>query len=264
MINNQHNIEYEALLQQALYGSLTADEQTRFDAFLRENSHYAEEYGTMKALETATANHTYPVQSNEYWRDFTNCTEKRLETYQAQKTQKLSPIRLLKKSVQQSIQHGHWMAPVLRAAALLVVGFFVGRWSGAGTSYGVPVQPVSLVQAGYGATDDDLHEFLRESHLLLLGVMNISSECQVASPQTLQSQQQSSIALLCKAQRLRQSFSPEQSQMNHLITEIEYALMQVAAIKLQTLDAGRIQQMQSCSGSALCEISSQLRGQTMQ
>jgi hypothetical protein len=250
-----HTARYEALLQQSLGDALSAGEQQEFTALLERYPEFAEEYQALRAIERATralSRHTPPVRSEEYWQEFTDRA-----TSHAQTVRQVSASR-----------GWNWSwnsATAFKAAALLLCGFALG-WT---TQYvSLSRQTVQQMAARpffspvtnlADARNAEVTDFLQQSHLLLLGMMNLSGECRVVNPESLVIQRQNSLALLFKAQQLKRTLPANQPALTALLTETEHALAVVAALHPSTLDAEQVREVQMYSGSALCEISTELK-----
>lgn len=238
--------EAEYLLQEALFGTLEPAQLREFIALLDQNPDLKQEYTFTQLLEQAAHRHSVPEHSEQYWNDFTDRIESRLP--------------------KPAYSFLHWKnivryRPVIKQAAglaaMICMGFFAGRWSSNRESQNPATLPYQ--QASPVRDNDTIEQFLQESHLLLLGMMNLSSECRMPDVQTLQTQQHTSVALLYRAQNLRRSLAPDKTNLSMVLSEIEYALIQIAALKPNNVNPDRIQRIQTCSGSALCEISTTLK-----
>lgn len=243
-LNLQAEAEY--LLQEALFGTLQPVQLRKFIALLESNPELKREYEFSQSLEQITRHHSVPEHSEQYWKDFSIRIESRLP-------QRGGLMVIWKKyNVSRSMA-----AQFGGLAAMICIGFFAGRWS---TNREPQNQSqLSYQQAALVRENDTLEQFLQESHLLLLGMMNLSSECRMPDPQTLETQQHTSVALLYRAQHLRRLLPSDKANIGMVLSEIESALIQIAALKPNNVNSDRIQRIQTCSGSALCEISTTLK-----
>jgi hypothetical protein len=273
--NSPSSVRYELLLQKAFDGSLTRDEEREFVSLLEHSAAFAEEYRTLMAtktlIERSASQHSSPDHSAEYWQGLSERVLRRIASE--------SPRRRIHTSFWlQSIATSNIMTPkstnALKAASLIICGFALGL--------AVQYIPFSFGRAGIGQTGKgslhahspllsrnnsaitqaaDVREFLQQSHLLLLGMMNLSGECRVTNPESLLLQRKQSFVLLFKARQLKHSLPPNEQELASLLTETEHALAVVAALHPATLDANSVREVQTCSGAALCEIGRRLNHQ---
>jgi hypothetical protein len=247
--------------------------------------------------------HVYPVHDEAYWQTFENGVMERLastdasaesinathEHIHAEATSRISTSRSTTGFTQRfaqsyetlSTKSSTKLSTKLAAksfasrsaavAALLVLGIGIG-FAGAAlreradTPFGSGTRTrIHATEASSDAAYSEAFDYLEASHLLLLGMMNLSGECGVhtsRSVQTLVSQRQCSRDLLLKTSLVKQRLAslPPSERREHvrsLVTHVEFALSEIAAIEPATLDAMRIEQLQLCSDNALCELNTQ-------
>jgi hypothetical protein len=291
-LSQQYPQEYHDLLPLVLARTASADEQARFDALLSEHPVCKQDFEREQASFAMFDRHHYQLQSQHQWQQRADRIMQRVEALgvaeQAEQTDNAAqPHNLrLAHQMQQAQQNEYatrnrqrshtrilvWRC--LQAAALVLVGFGAGRWfEMQSQSLGTNNQPYQMYQTralanqpASHSTNQELQGFLEQSHLILLGVMNLSAECgaNAHNPNTLFSQRQRCVSLLLTAQRVKHhlagqgGLSGDRERLAHLVANIELALSEIAAAEPHTLNQTRIKQIQRSSDNALCELSSTL------
>jgi hypothetical protein len=203
--------------------------------------------------------HIYPVHTDEYWHSFEEGVMARIEQMQTPLAQqsRASKLRIL------------FALPALRAAAILVLGIGIGF---AAARFAEPSTLLTTSRETARETSEAsvftaALDYLEASNLLFLGMASLSGECGVRTSRTVQtlvSQRECSRTLLLKTTAIKQELAalPQSEQREHLrslIAQVEFALSAIAAMEPTTLDAARIEQIQSCSDNALCELNARRR-----
>jgi len=298
-LSQQYPQEYHDLLPLVLARTASADEQARFDELLSEHPVCKQDFEREQASFAMLDRHHYQLQSQHQWQQRADRIMQRVEALgvaeraeQAEQTDNAAqPHHLrLAHQMQQAQQNEYatrnrqrshtrilvWRC--LQAAALVLVGFGAGRWfemrfamqSQSLTTHHDLYQAHQARTAANHAvnhvTNQELQGFLEQSHLVLLGVMNLSAECgaNAHNPNTLFSQRQRCVSLLLTAQRVKHHLagqgilSGDRERLAHLVANIELALSEIAAAEPHMLDQTRIKQIQRSSDNALCELSSTL------
>jgi hypothetical protein len=276
--------EYLDLAPHALAGECTPEQQARFEELLAAHPACAADFAAQRSTLHTMQSAVYPVHSSEYWSSFADTVVRRIGAKKHTATPQVSPRLLftLPRPFLNNAANKISMQRIVRTATLAaaagIAGFVIGRWSLLGTSIiadrsqaashlarGAALResdaqssPQNEAQDGtLDRTHDEVQDLLQQSHLLFVGVMNMSAECNVSNPKTLAAQRKACIALLFKTQQVRQlqgiGHKPE---LMRLLGEIEATLAEIAAVEPGSLDAGRIRAIQSRSDYTLCELSS--------
>jgi hypothetical protein len=160
---------------------------------------------------------------------------------------------------------------VARIAAVFVLGLLVGRLTlGFFPSNNNSENSNKLVSAPNGGfqtiayrtasgNEAEMQAYLKDAHLLMLGVMAMNAECGVSNPRTLSSQRERCVELLSRSQQVQANLSAsERLRVAHLMSQIESALADFADVQPASCNASTIRQLQQRTDYALCEVSSAL------
>lgn len=127
-----------------------------------------------------------------------------------------------------------WTRQLATAAAVLIVGVFIGRsFPGQDAPQQAEIGSSESLQL-VSATEERAHAYLNRSKTLLLGVVNFDAETD--DPAALALPQRGEIAeeLLLEANYLKTNLSDaEQQQLKSLVTELEVILLQLAHLEAQ-------------------------------
>ncbi|TAE28916.1 MAG: hypothetical protein EAZ92_07475 [Candidatus Kapaibacterium sp.] len=161
---------------------------------------------------------------------------------------------------------------MLRIAAVFLVGIAVGRFmplwhNGSNAAQHQAFLLASAQNASAQKTNEraEMRMYLKDAHLLMLGVMAMNAECGLANPHTLASQRERCVELLARSSSVQARFTPaERQRMAHVMGEIESALAELADVQPASCNATQIRELQARTDDALCEVSSVLRESAMQ
>ena len=164
-----------------------------------------------------------------------------------------------------------------RIAAVFVVGILAGRFapvfSPILSSSSSSTQALASAQHGTFQTmsfrpsveQEAMQTYLKDAHLLMLGVMAMNAECGVSNPHTLSSQRERCVELLSRSQSVQAGLSPsERVRVARVMNEIESALAEFADVQPASCNASTIRQLQKRTDYALCEVSSALSEREVQ
>jgi hypothetical protein len=156
---------------------------------------------------------------------------------------------------------------VARIAAVFVVGLFAGHFapilsssSNNATSFAFRQNDTFQTMSFRPSVEQEaMQAYLKDAHLLMLGVMAMNAECGVSNPHTLSSQRERCVELLSRSQRVQAGLSAsERVRVARVMNEIESALAEFADVQPASCNASTIRQLQKRTDYALCEVSSAL------
>lgn len=164
---------------------------------------------------------------------------------------------------------------VARIAAVFAVGLLAGRFAPTlllssnsnnahsfTTARNATFQTMSFRPS---VEQEAMQAYLKDAHLLMLGVMAMNAECGVSNPRTLSSQRERCVELLSRSQSVQAGLSPsERVRVARVMNEIESALAEFADVQPASCNASTIRQLQKRTDYALCEVSSALNEQEAQ
>jgi hypothetical protein len=163
----------------------------------------------------------------------------------------------------QSLRKNVWT--LSRIAAVFVLGLLAGRFAPVFFAPASNAQSLAFTQsstfqpAKFDPTKSeqtDMQTYLKDAHLLMLGVMAMNAECGVSNPRALFSQRERCVELLSRSQRVQAGLSPsERVRVAHVMSEIESALAEFADVQPASCNASTIRQLQQRTDYALCEVS---------
>ncbi len=272
--------EAERLTEQAFtdgLGNLSEKEQLRLAELWGNFPDIKQEYDamhdTVRRMNTARAGAN--AHSETDWHSLENRIVARAEGAKsnlntAPKANNLTLIQRLKTSTNTSF------GTIVRIAAVFFVGIAVGRFmpllhNGSNSAQNQVFALTSVQQyssqypSQHASEQAEMRMYLKDAHLLMLGVMAMNAECGLANPHTLASQRERCVELLARSSSVQARFTPsERQRMAHVMGEIESALAELADVQPASCNATQIRQLQARTDYALCEVSSVLRESAMQ
>lgn len=218
------------------------------------------------AITALRLRYTAPERSTTEWMALESRITSRLEQIPAQQApmeqQPLDQPEIVKKKA--SILYLPIIHGFLRFAAVAAVfcgGILLGRQSQAEQAINTltDTTPFRVATTDPAVQRSDIHDFLQDAHLLMLGVMAMNAECGVSHPETLIAQRERCVELMARAQELRQSLSPEErARLAHVIVQVESALVELAGTQPSSVNASTIRHVQARTDDALCEVNTAL------
>jgi len=244
--------EYEKLMSDALFGSLSDAEQMRLESHLAECPHCANVYMDMKVTLEMTAVRSRPEPSPAFWDTFSNHLEKRLvepdnriglfEQWTGQMKDIIDQLTFLRPVPR-------WAYQLAMAVVLVGVGIFIGKGLfsetssddqlivDSGTSQPAFVQPAAL--------ETRTLRYMERSKVLLLGMVNFDVESEHPAVLNLPRSRTIARELVDEAEGLKEELDEaDQLRLRELITDLEIILLQIANLEAEN-DIPAIELVQS-------------------
>jgi hypothetical protein len=263
--------------QAAAREAITPDDQVRFDALLQEFPALRREHDELSHMIAFIHQHSLPERTENERRRLENQVVERVRKQQVRG--RASAAGNIVGNVVENVV-GNVVGYVrlygfraIGAAAVFVCGVAIGRWSWfmpANSSAEHSESTEVIARATSSETSgNEAQTFLRDAHLLMLGVMAMNAECGVANPRTFAAQRERCVELMARAERVNRSLqtpvwqentrqSGERLRLVRLVGEIEFALADLASVQPTEMNSTVIRQMQQRTDYALCEVSSAL------
>ncbi len=240
-MNNWTPIEH--LLEDALYGRLSPAEEALFDAHLDKHPHLAHDFAQMRATLDIMNQREMAAPNDQYFTDLTENVMRRGKTTASYGRAQILPISLAAR-VRIFLSPSN-VAKMTAAAALLLVGFFIGRFSGTAepdgqmtgySSYGYSLDrhssPISVDDTDMNLEDRVRSYLERSSFLLMLnGSPQLDHQALVTCGFDLDHQQQISRELLVQTRTLKSELNsisdPQGQAIGDLVSDIEAYLVSI-------------------------------------
>ena len=241
-MNNWTPIEH--LLEDALYDRLSPAEKALVDAHLNNHPQLALEFAQMRATLDIMDKRATTAPNEQYFIELTDKVMLRSAAAAANGGRaQILPISLAERA--RTFFSPSNIAKMTAAAALLLVGFFIGRFSGAAdagdemaaySNYGFSLDrhssPVRSVDADMNLEDRVRSYLERSSFLLMLnGSPQLDHEALVTCGFDLDHQQQISRELLVQTRTLKSELSltsdPQGQAIGDLVSDIEAYLVSI-------------------------------------
>ncbi|MGH1366668.1 MAG: hypothetical protein ACRBF0_24120 [Calditrichia bacterium] len=203
----------EELLLAALYEELSESERSDFEELLQKDSDFAKSYTDLQKTASFMSQREKVDPGEAFWQGYWDKLEPQLqETPTATRIIKLP----------------NWAYQTVAAAAILLLGVFIGR------SFMQPprqVVPIDVVQAA--AIEARTDAYLERSKVLLLGLVNMEQKEDLESL-NFQRYQNVSRKLLNEGGHLKEAFQqPGKARLRQLVSDLEIILMQIANLDAQ-------------------------------
>ena len=229
-------------MAEALYGELDAGQDTQFRRHLKECQECAAEFQSLQVTLEFADEFQVPEPPPEYWQGYQDRLEQALPAQQSAG----EFVRAWWTKFRSSLAwQERWTVRVAAAAAMLLVGIFIGR-TFLSQPQPVPMatQTQSSVPAMPAALAADTERYLERSKMLLMGMMNIDLNDKDEFMQNFSLQQDVSRDLAQQAAALTDEMEdPEYQQLVQLITDLRKILMQIANLE-QTNDFEEVELIQ--------------------
>lgn len=216
---------YKKLFVEALYNELAVQKEEQLKDHLQSCSECSEEFEQMKQTLDTMQTNIVSDPGNMFWDEFFQNVESRLS--KADQTTGNSATETKEPSVSRK-----YIYPVLRIAAILVVGFMMGYiYFYADLQNGQPDYSQTRVK-----TDPNMkmvaqrtNEYLEDAKVIILGIVNLDSDNVDPASLDFSRQQEYSRQLVQRAAVLKNDLAgTENKRVLGLISELEMILMQIA------------------------------------
>lgn len=219
-------------LLEAVYHELPAQEQTAFDAHVAKCDACAQELQHMQNLLALMDQRQRPEPAPAYWDSFWARLAPQLET-PSPPARRHWRHRLLDPLIRPS----GWGIRLAAAAALLLIGIFIGKWAFGDRSHLEPADGISThIDATLpAAVEQRSQRYLERSKILLLGMVNFEPASDQPYPPGLAQKQMLSRELLSEAQTLKDDLADSRQQrLYKLVSDIEFILLQIANMEAES------------------------------
>lgn len=221
---NENCRKSEPLFVDALYNELTMADQRWFDAHLASCSDCKAEFKRLQGTLRIMDEREQASPSAEFWEGYWDRLAEKLpesnrETVKNVHKMPVSPM-------------WQWSYRAVAAAAILVVGIFLGR-----NLFTPGILPSSdkendLIQAA--AVQDRTFNYLEKSKVLLLGVVTIDEEEATQEGLDFSGYQKASRNLVREAVYLKEALKePRQQRLRKLVSDLEIILLQIASLEAE-------------------------------
>lgn len=204
----------------ALYGELSDSEQRQMEAHLDGCASCRQAYADMAATLNTMGQRTRKDPGPAFWDGYWDNLEEKLNEADKPKSTIL--------------RWNGWAARALAAAAILVIGIWLGRSTQQNTApLPSAMQPTSA-QAELAAYNQRTADYLQRSKVLILGLINFENGSD--DPFTLNTPKQRQISedLLKMAAELKKDDNGQaHTRLNKLIADLEVILMQIANLEAE-------------------------------
>jgi len=205
----------------ALYGELSESEQRQMEQHLDQCASCRQAYADMAATLNRMGQRTHKDPGPQFWDGYWDKLEEKLN-------REVNPKSTI-------LKWNGWAARTLAAAAILVIGIWLGRSTqhnntpSPATTHGLSAEQVEL--AAYNQRTAD---YLQRSKVLILGLINFENGSD--DPFTLNTPKQRQISedlLKMAADIKKEDNGQTHTRLNKLIADLEIILMQIANLEAE-------------------------------
>lgn len=212
-MTNQTNRREELLLA-ALYNELSETDRAEFEALLKDNSEFAESYSKLKQTTDVLSKRKLSDPGEDFWDGYWDSLEDKIQ-------KESKPAATI-------IKLPTWTYQAVAAAAILLLGIFIGR------SFMTPVeitQPMAVIQPA--SIEDRTDAYLEKSKVLLLGLVNLEEDEDLADL-NFNRYQSVSRNLLTEGGEIKEALQqPGKARLRQLVSDLEIILLQIANLDAQ-------------------------------
>ncbi len=255
------------LMLEALYGELSAEDRTLFDAHLRACPECAAEYSVLGATLEVMDRRERPDPGATFWDGYWDRLEKRMEREMSMTAAPAAePFWPRLRRALSTVPR--WAYQASAALALVVVGVLIGRAVFAPSGPGPAAGPVGVVAAA-GPADPMLvraNDYIQRSKVLLLGLVNFDTGQNDIYGLDLPRQKQISSELVREAAYLKPALRDARNErLRDLVADLEVILLQIANLESeQDLEAVELVRAGVDKRGLLLQINlSEMAGETM-
>jgi hypothetical protein len=251
------NEKHEALIADALFGELSPEDQLEFERLMSDDEAFQALFEEMRGTLDVMDRRERRDPGDAYWEGYWD----RLQARMAGETGDATDVSAAGRSSKtwwrrRVVEAGaaSWAVRVAAAAAILVVGMYMGRTlfvpspqvavapadsvgdgaPGSGT-VSPPPQPVfrDVADAQPASADDRARRYVEKSRVLLLALVNTDPSDEGYSS-SMQGHQKRSRALVAEASSIKEELdSPKQQRLRELVGELEKILVQIANLEAE-------------------------------
>jgi hypothetical protein len=246
--------KYEALITDALFGELADEDRKEFERLMAGDEEFQALFEEMRSTLDVMDRRERRDPGEAYWEGYWG----RLEARMAEESGDATDISAATERSSQTwwrrrvVEAGYtsWTVRVAAAAAILVVGMYMGRTFFA-PSEQVALTPADSVQGGavqeaapapvfndggqvqLASADDRAMRYVEKSRVLLLALVN-TDPADDGYSSSMQGHQRRSRALVDEASSLKEELdSPKQQRLRELVSELEKILVQIANLEAE-------------------------------
>ena len=251
-----HQEKYEALIADVLFGDLESERQVEFDRLMAEDDEFQALFEEMRSTLDVMDRRERRDPGAAYWEGYWGRLEARMAGESRDNTE--STAAATERSSQtwwrrRVVEAGHtsWTVRVAAAAAILVVGMYMGRTFFA-PSQQVAFSPVDSLPQGdttpgptpapvfnddgqvrLASADDRAMRYVEKSRVLLLALIN-TDPADDGYASSIGGHRQRSRALVSEATAIKEELdSPKQQRLRELVSELEKILLQIANLEAE-------------------------------
>jgi len=204
----------EELLLAALYNELSESDKAEFETLLKDDSEFAESYRKLKQTTEVLSKREQTDPGESFWDSYWDSLEEKIQE------ESVPPTNIIKLPT--------WTYQAIAAAAILLLGIFIGR------SFMVPVEsnnPMAIIQPA--SIEDRTDAYLDKSKVLLLGLVNLEEGKDLAELD-FNRYQNVSRNLLTEGDEIKEALQqPGKARLRQLVSDLEIILLQIANLDAQ-------------------------------
>jgi len=247
--------KYEALITDALFGDLTDEDRKEFERLMAGDEEFQALFKQMRSTLDVMDRRERRDPGTSYWEGYWDRLEARMAGESRDETQSIAAATERSSQTwwrRRVVEAGYtsWTVRVAAAAAILVVGMYMGR-TFFSPSPQVAMFPVDSLPQGdttpgtpspvfndggqvqLASADDRAMRYVEKSRVLLLALVN-TDPADDGYSSSMQGHQKRSKALVSEASSLKEELdSPKQQRLRELVSELEKILLQIANLEAE-------------------------------
>lgn len=212
---NDQNNRREELLLAALYDELSKADKAEFETLLKD-SEFVESYEKLKQTTEVLSKREQTDPGEDFWNGYWDSLEEKIEKESG------TSATIIKLPV--------WTYQAMAAAAILLLGIFIGR------SFMAPTEIMNpLPGDGFRTVslEDRTDAYLEKSKVLLLGLVNLEESEDLADLDFSRFQNVSR-NLLTEGDEIKEALQqPGKARLRQLVSDLEIILLQIANLDAQ-------------------------------
>ena len=219
----------------ALYSELDSESQKRFDAHLQSCADCSAEFEAFAAALKVMNQRELPQPKEAFWESYWNNLEPKLLSQTENKF--VSSPKIIRGFFNRFASgfEGHWAYRISAAAAILIIGIFLGKFLFTGSGLEQPSVPFTEAPGQFiqrAAVNERTQQYFEKSKVLILGLVNMEPELIQQNEFDFSRYQQVSQTLVQEAAVLKNELdNPNQQRLRKLVTDLEVILLQIANLE---------------------------------
>ncbi len=221
----------------ALYSELDAGSQKQFDTHLQNCASCSAEYQQFAAALKMMDQRKLPDPGEAFWENYWENLESKLvpETTPEEESKPKIIRGFFKKFAGGS--EGQWVYRISAAAAILLIGIFIGKFLFTGSGLERPSVPFTEAPGQFiqrAAVNERTQQYFDKSKVLILGLVNLEPELMRQDEFDFSRYQQVSQTLVKEAAVLKGELNdPKQQRLRKLVSDLEVILLQIANLEME-------------------------------